>query len=70
MPVTEESSGLRSGFRCAIGVLAGTIVGDAMVRDCVHIVRRGRVMRSELILREAISWDASGMEGGRLECIE
>lgn len=55
MPVTEESSGLRSGFRCAIGVLAGTIVGDAMVRDCVHIVRRGRVMRSELILREAIS---------------
>ena len=46
MPATEDSSGLRSGFNCAIGVLAGTTIGDAMVRDCVHIARRVRVMRS------------------------
>lgn len=46
MPVTDDSSGLRSGFNCEIGVLAGTTVGDVMVLDCAHIVRRGRVMRS------------------------
>ena len=45
MPATDESSCSRSGFKCAIGVLAGTIAGDAMVRDCVHIARRDRVMR-------------------------
>lgn len=37
MPVTDDSSGLRSGFNCAIGVLDGTIVGDAMIRGCRHI---------------------------------
>lgn len=30
MPVTEDLSGPRSGFNCAIGVLEGTIVDDAM----------------------------------------
>lgn len=58
MPVTYDSSGLRSGFNCAIGVLAGTNVGDVMVRDCAHIVRRGRVMRccDGQLLRLQLEW--------------
>lgn len=58
MPVTKDSSGLRSGFNCVIGVLAGTIVGGAMVRDCAHIVRRGRVMRfhKRQLLRLRLEW--------------
>lgn len=50
MPVTEDSSGLRSGFNCAIGVLDGTLVGNAIVRDCCHIARLGRVIMLNLTL--------------------
>ena len=41
MPVIEVSSVLRSGFSCAIGVLAGTI--EAIFQGFGHIVGRGRV---------------------------
>ena len=60
MPVTKESSCLRSGLNCAMGVLAGTIIGDAMIRDCFHIDRRGRVMRSEISLKRATALIAVG----------
>ena len=51
IPAMDDPSCSRSGgFNCAIGVLAGTIAGDAMVRDCVHTARRGRVIRWELML--------------------
>lgn len=39
MPVAEDSPDSSAGSNCAIGVLAGTFVGDAMVRDCAHIVQ-------------------------------
>ena len=48
IPVTEDPSGSRSGFKCAIGVLDGTVVGDAMVRDCGHIDGRGSFIRSDM----------------------
>ena len=50
IPVTEDSSGLRSGFRCAIGVLASTFVGETMVRGYGHFARRSRVIRLALKL--------------------
>ncbi len=62
MPLMEDAFGSRSGLNCAIGVLDGTVVGDAMVRDCVHIARPGRVMRWDLTLQRGIASTAIGME--------
>ena len=61
MPLTEDSIGSRFGFNCAIGVLDGTIVGDAMVRDCGHIARRVHVMSCVLTLRRAVASIVIGM---------
>lgn len=68
MPVTKDASGLRSGFNSAIGVLDGTVVGDAMVRDRGHhIARRGRVIKSSLILQRTTASIAIRIEAGGLE---
>ena len=50
MPVTEVPPGLSSGFNCAIGVLDTTVEGEAIIRDCGHIARRGRILKSGLLL--------------------
>ncbi len=63
MPLMEDAFGSRSGLNCAIGVLDGTVVGDAMVRDCVHIAQPGRVMRWDLtlqLLRRQLEWKVGG----------
>lgn len=67
MPATDDSSSVRSGFNCAIGLLNGTVVGDAMVRDYGHIARRNCFIRSGLGLQWAIATTSVGMAGGVLE---
>ena len=69
MPLTEDSVGSRFGFNCAIGVLDGTIDGDAMVRDCGHIARRVFVMSCDLTFKGAVASTFTGMEGGVFEYI-